>query len=292
MVLFWAGNFVVAKSAVATLPPVAFGMIRFALAGIVLLAILRIAEGSITLPRRDIPAMALLGIVGFGVYQLLWMTALETIPAGDSALLIATTPVLTVLLAAVARTDTLTPAKLVGALVAFVGVALIVGESGLRLGSSLVGDILTLGAALCWAGYTAWGARILRRHSPLRTTTWNILFGTLVLVPFGLVQLAGVADPGPAIVATVPAVLYSGLLSAGLPNVVVFHGVRLLGPSRVTAYQFLVPALTVVIAAVALDEPIRVVQVVGGVVIVVGVLMTRRDRVVPLAVRRRVSSPA
>jgi drug/metabolite transporter (DMT)-like permease len=236
--------------------------------------------------------MAALGIVGFGLYQVLWMTALETIPAGDSSLLIATTPVLTALLAVVAGTDTLTPAKLVGALVAFAGVALIVGEGGLSLGSSLLGDVLTLGAALCWAIYTAWGARILRRYSPLRTTTWNILFGTLVLLPLGIVQLAGVADPGPAILATVPMILYSGILSAGLPNVVVFHGVKLLGPSRVTAYQFLVPALTLVVAALVLAEPIRAVQVVGGVVIVAGVLMTRRDRVVPLAIRRRVSSPA
>ena len=69
---------------------------------------------------------------------------------------------------------------------AFVGVALVVAAGpGLNLGASLVGDVLTLGAALCWAIYTAFGATILRRHSPLVTTTWAIVTGTLFLAPVG-----------------------------------------------------------------------------------------------------------
>ena len=57
---------------------------------------------------------------------------------------------------------------------------------------------------------------------------------------------------------------------------VVFHGVKLLGPTRVTALQFLVPALAVVLAAIFLGEPIRPIQVVGGVVILAGVALLRR----------------
>ena len=58
-------------------------------------------------------------------------------------------------------------------------------------------------------------------------------------------------------------------------NVVVMNGVKVVGPTRTAAMQFLVPALAVVLAAVFLDEPIRAGQVVGGVVIVAGVLLTR-----------------
>ncbi|HEY7132739.1 MAG TPA: EamA family transporter, partial [Candidatus Limnocylindrales bacterium] len=71
------------------------------------------------------------------------------------------------------------------------------------------------------------------------------------------------------------AVLYSGFLAAGVSNVVVQNGVKVIGPTRTSAYQFLVPALAVVLAAVFLAEPIRFGQVVGGVVIVAGVLITR-----------------
>ena len=252
--------------------------LRFGIAGLLLLALLRWREGSIGLPRRDLVAIGVLGALGFGLYQILWPTALQSIAAGDSALLIAATPVLTALLAVVAGSDVLTPGKLAGALISFAGVAIVVGAGqGFDLGASLGGDLLTLGAALCWAIYTAFGAPILQRHSPLRTTAWAIVAGTLVLAPVGIGQLATVDWPAvdPAVGL---AVIYSAVLPAGLSNVVVFHAVWLLGPTRITAYQFLVPAFAVLLAALFLAEPIRAGQVLGGAVIVVGVWLTRSGR--------------
>jgi drug/metabolite transporter (DMT)-like permease len=70
-------------------------------------------------------------------------------------------------------------------------------------------------------------------------------------------------------------VLYSGFLAAGVANVLVSNGIRVVGPTRTAAYQFLVPALAVVLAFVFLAEPIRPGQVLGGLVIVAGVLITR-----------------
>jgi drug/metabolite transporter (DMT)-like permease len=276
--LVWASNFIVVKSAIEVLPPVGMSAMRFALAALVLLAILRLREGTVRLPVRDLAGMAVVGMLGFGLYQVLWTTGLTSITAGDSALLIAATPVMTALLAVVAGSDTLTPRKLVGALVSFAGVGIVVaGGQGLALGASLVGDALTLGAALCWALYTSFGAPILRRHSPLRTTAWAMTAGALFLVPTGGLQLTTVdwSLVTPPIWA---AVVYSALLPAAISNVIVFQGVKLLGPTRITAFQFLVPAFAVVMGALILREPITAAQVVGGVVIIGGILLTRSGR--------------
>ena len=62
---------------------------------------------------------------------------------------------------------------------------------------------------------------------------------------------------------------------AGLANVLVFHAIRLLGPTRITAYQFLVPFIAVVLGATFIGEPIRTAQIAGGAVIVGGVALTR-----------------
>ena len=274
---FWAGNFIVVKRALDDVPPVGFTMLRFLLASVVLLLVLRWREGSVGLPRRDAVPIVLLGVIGFGAYQMLWTTALDGISAGDSAVLIASTPVLTALLAVAARADTLTPIRLIGSILSFAGVVVVIGAGqGLALDGSLGGYLLTLGAATCWAVYTAFGAPFLRRHSPLRTTTWATIAGTLALLPLGTGQLLasdGVAF-GPEVALSIA---YSGMLAAGLGNVLVFHGVHLLGPTRVTAFQTLVPALAVVLAFLVLAEPIRAGQIVGGVVIVTGVLLTRLD---------------
>jgi drug/metabolite transporter (DMT)-like permease len=285
--LVWGSNFIVVKAALDVLPPIGMSALRFGLAAIVVLSLLRLREGSIGVPRRDLAGMAFLGILGFGVYQILWTTGLVSISAGDSALIIASTPVLTALFAVVAGSDTLTPRKLTGALVSFAGVAIVIaGGQALTLGASLVGDLLTLAAAICWAIYTSFGAPILRRHSPLRTTAWALTAGALFLLPFGAVQLATI-DLGAVPAVAWAAMAYSAILPAGLSNVVVFRAIKLLGPTRITAYQFLVPAFAVLMGAAFLSEPIRVAQVVGGVVIVIGILVTRSGAMsVPRSLRR------
>jgi drug/metabolite transporter (DMT)-like permease len=276
IMVFWAGNFIVVKGAIGILPPVGFTFLRYVVASVTLLTLLRWRTGTIRPPRGDVLRLALLGIVGFGCYQILWPVALQSIPAGDSALLIATTPVLTALLAAATRADAPNAAKLTGALISFVGVGLVIAAGQrLDLGVSLVGDLLTILAATCWATYTIFGVRILRRHSPLVATTWAVVAGTLFIAPVGIAQLA-TADLGGLGLPIVLAVAYSGTLAAGFANVVVFHGLKLLGPTRVTALQSLVPALAVVLAAIFLGEAMRPAQVVGGLVILAGVALLRR----------------
>lgn len=277
VMVFWAANFIVVKAANQQIPPITFAFLRFGLAAAVLLVALRWREGEVRLPRRDWLAVLGLGALGFGGYQILWATALQDIPAGDSALLIATTPVLTALLAASSGGDTLTRAKLAGGIISFVGVGIVIGAGpGFGLTASLVGDALTLVAAALWAIYTAYGANVLRRHSPLRTTTWAMVGGTLVLAVPGLVQAPNANWP--AVEAGAWAgLLYSSLIPAGLSNVIVFHAIRLLGTTRIAAYQYLVPFIAVILGALFLAEGIRLEQVAGGIVIVAGVMLTRSE---------------
>jgi drug/metabolite transporter (DMT)-like permease len=283
--VLWAANFIVVKSAVAVLPPVGFTFLRFLIASATLFVLLRWREGSIGMPRRDLVAIVALGALGFGVYQMLWTTGLTTVAAGDSALIIAATPVLVALLSVVARSDVLTPVKLAGVLVSFAGVALVIASGpGLSLGGSIAGEAITLAAAVCWSIFTAFGAPFVRRYSPLRATAWATLAGTVVLAPVALIQLSGV-DRSAFTPEVGGAILYSGFLAAGISNVVVMHGVKVVGPTRTAALQFLVPALAVVLGALILHEPIRFGQVIGGIVIISGVLLTRRGRLT-LARRR------
>jgi drug/metabolite transporter (DMT)-like permease len=93
------------------------------------------------------------------------------------------------------------------------------------------------------------------------------------------------ADAGETL-SVVLAIVYSGVLAAAIANVIVFNGVRLLGPTRVITLQSFVPPMAVVMAFVFLGEPIRPAQVVGGLIIVLGVAMTRRVSGHPVAVRR------
>ena len=221
---------------------------------------------------------------------MLWTLGLTQITAGDSALIIAASPVLTALLAGAVGLDRLTAPKLAGALIAFTGVAVVIASGhDLSLGASLTGDLLTLAAATLWAVYTVSGSRVLRHIDPLQATAWSVLGGFLFLIPFGAWN-AFTAPPAGFPLEAVAGIIYSGALAAGTANVLVFNAVRLVGPTRASAMQLLVPVGAVLLGALLLAEPIGWAQVVGGAVIVLGVWMTRRPSVVPRGLAERVRS--
>lgn len=271
----WSFNFVTVKAAIEAVPPVGFAFVRFLLAGLVLLAITRWREGAVGLPRRVAIRVALLGALGFGLYQILWASALALTTAGTSALLVATTPIFTLLAAVATRAERGHRLRYMGAIVAFAGVALVAGGNGLRLDGAGLGDLMTISAAACWGWYLAFSAPLLARYSPLRLTTWAILAGATVLAGPGLLQL-GSADLSAVGPPHLLAILYSGIIAGGLANVVLFRAIALLGPSRIANLQFFVPALTIVLAAILLGEPVLAVQAVGFGVIVAGIVIARR----------------
>jgi drug/metabolite transporter (DMT)-like permease len=285
-VAMWSANFVIVKSSITVLGPLTFTSARYVVAAVTLFALVRWRLGPVRPPARAAVTMMGLGMLGFGAYQLLWSVGLTQITAGDSALIIAAAPVFTAILAALVGLDRLTPPKLLGALVAFLGVTIvIVAGHALSLGASLVGDALTLAASLLWAVYTVAATRMLRQVDPLQATAWAVLGGMLFLLPFGAWELL----TSPPVAVTVPAVaaiLYSGALAAGIANVFLFNAIRLVGPTRVTVSQFLVPFGAVLLGAWLLGEPVGGAQVVGGVVIVLGVWLTRRRTILPAGLRR------
>jgi drug/metabolite transporter (DMT)-like permease len=286
----WAANFVIVKGALAVVPPVGFAFVRFLLAGLVLLVLLRIREGSVRIPRDVVVRVAVLGGLGFGVYQVLWSTGLTVTTAGTSALLIGTTPIWTALIAVAIGTEAPHRARFAGAAVGFLGVGLVVAARGLDPAGAGLGDLATLVAAVCWGSYLALSAPLLARVSPLALTTWAILAGTVVMAVPGLPQLVETRGTWVA-PDTLAALVYSGVIAAGLANVLIFRAIGLVGASRIANLQFLVPALTVLFAATLLGEPILVGQIVGGVVIVLGILVARRAPLGPPPGRPRTPEP-
>lgn len=265
------------KYVVGVLPPVGAQLVRYAVAAAVMLAYLWRREGSVGLPRRDLAMVACLGALGYGGYQMLWSTALQSTGAGESALLVAATPVMVALIAAIVGTDVLDREKILGIAVALAGVVVVVAAGrGLELDADLMGPALTLLGDLLWAVYVALAASVLRRHSSLRMTTWAALAGTAVMVPLGAVQLREV-DFGAVPMLAWVAIALSALVSVAVGNVVTFRAVRLLGPTRVTNYQFLSPVVAVVVGALLLSEAVVPGQVLGGAVIGAGILVARGD---------------
>jgi drug/metabolite transporter (DMT)-like permease len=184
-------------------------------------------------------------------------------------------PSIVALLAVALGFEPLRPKVLGGVLVATVGVVLVVAARGAGFGgTTMAGDLLTLGAVICWAGYTL-GLRVLPPEvSPLRVTMVTTVAGTPGLVLAGLPEMLGmdwsaVGWQGWA------ALGYATFLSLLVAYVIWNRSVQVVGPSRTVIYMCLTPLVAVVTAAVFLGERPMPLQAVGAALIIGGVLLTR-----------------
>ena len=275
VVLIWGVNFSVTKGAFARFPPLAFTGVRFALASLLLVPLVRRLEGQDPLPRHLLTRLVVLGVVGNTLYQLGFILGLDRTTASNSALILAAMPSVVALLAVALRFEPLRPRVLAGVLVATVGVVLVVAARGAGFsGSTMTGDLLTLGAVICWAGYTL-GLRVLPPDvSPLRITMVTTVAGAPGLVLAGLPEMLGmdwsaVGWEGWA------ALGYATFLSLLVAYVIWNRSVQVVGPSRTVIYMCLTPLVAVATAALFLGERPMPLQAVGAVLIIAGVLITR-----------------
>lgn len=276
-VMAWGLNFVVAKRAFAEIPPYTFNGIRFIIASIFMLGLTWISERSLGIERRDWPRMILAGVIGNGVYQMLFIYGLDRTTAGNSSLLVATNPIFIALMTGLLGLERVTRRMWGGILISFMGMVIVIanGANQLSLGSStLVGDGLTLLAGLCWALYAVIAKPLTHRYSSLKISALAMISGTPVLLIAGIPGM--LAQDWSAISwAGWSGTIYSAVFSISLAYVAYTQAIHTLGNARTGIYSNLVPVVAMVTAAIGLGEPIRIWQAIGAIIILAGVYLTR-----------------
>lgn len=274
-VFFFGTNFVAVKYVVDFVPPLLFAAVRFTVAGLMLWAILRVAEPDTRLFRKDLLPVFGLGVVGITVTQSVFTVGVSLTTAANTALIYSTAPVWGMLLGFVLALEKPRLSGIVGVALCLAGVGAIV-YGGLEFGgTSLAGDALILAAAICWGSYTVLSLGLLRRYTPLAVATYPILLGGLAVFPLSLVGPGGL-EPSSIDASVWGAALYSTVLSSGFGFAAWQRGVSHVGANRVLVYQYLVALTGVTAGIVLLGEGFGLQQALGALVILAGVYMARR----------------
>lgn len=290
---FWGSAFNVGAHVVTALPPLTAGAERFALASVLLFAVLA-WQGGLATPglARRWPALLAVGLFGVAGFTVAMFVGLRTTSPVNAALIMGTTPLWTLLLAAALGEERLHPRRLAGLACALAGVALVVTDgrepAGLR---AAPGDLVVLAGALSWALATVISRRQLAGLPPLQTTAWSSLAGTLLLLLLALV----LENPGPALVRA-PAdahagVAYLAVCSSALGYLFWFNATARLGPARTATYFNLVPVATL-LAALATGQPARPLQCAGILAVIAGMVLAGRQPPAPAASGFRSPLPA
>jgi len=274
VVLTWGANYGIVKSALRDFSPVLFAALRFTLCGtlLLLLTLKREKEGSIR--RQDLGKVALVGMLGIGVYQILWSMGLNFTSASNSALILSSMPLWGALYVHLFEKESIGKKQYLYMLISLSGVFLVMLKPTAELHFSmdtLVGDFLTLMAAFCGAIFlSAWSKPLLLIYSPLRLMGYCMIFGSVVLwlaVPFyrSPVPMSQVGASSWWFLGY--AVLFSGLIG----HVSYYGGIKKLGVTRSMVFLYFIPLWAVLFNTLLMGERIYFQQILGGGLIILGV---------------------
>lgn len=286
--VMWGVNIPVVKEAITRLDPFLFNASRlvFSALALGLLVWLEWRAGYRQQARLPWRKVLLFSVMTGLVYQILFMLGITRTTAGNTALLLATMPVWTAILSYFVYHERLPKVTWLGLLVTLIGTTLVIvsgGKVSLR-SDFLWGNLFMLMAAMLWAGGTVYSRPLLREFSPLRLSLIsNGLFMPLhlALAPLWMQFPVKEYEPWQTVLfqpGILLALVYSGAFSTGLAYATWNIGVRQLGGSHAAVYQNIVTLVAVLGGWLFLREQILPAQIVGGVIMLVGLYLMRRGR--------------
>lgn len=266
----WASAFVAIRSAGAAYSPGALALGRL-LAGALVLGVVCAVRREGLPPRGAWRGIAISGLLWFGFYMVALNWGEQQVDAGTAALVVNIGPILIALLGARLLGDAMPPRLLAGMAVSFAG-AVAVGLSMSGGGSSVLGVVLCLLAAVAYAAGVVAQKPALGHASSLQVTTFGCLIGAVVCLPFAgrLVHEAAAAPLG----ATLDMV-YLGVFPTALAFTTWGYALARTSASRMGATTYAVPALVVLMSWLVLDEVPGPLTLAGGALCLAGVAVSR-----------------
>jgi len=261
LALLWGGSFFFSKIAVGELLPFTIVLCRVSLAALALNAALVLSRRRMPVDPRLWRAFFIMGLLNNVIPFSLIFWGQTQIASGLAAILNATTPLFTVLIAHVTTKDEkLTASRLFGVLTGVVGVAVMIGPGAFAGGSTLA-KIAVLGAALSYAFAGIWG-RQFRGLPPVITANGQLTASTLVIAPVALLidQPWSLSFPSPRVVL---ALIALALLSTAAGYIVYFAVLARAGATNVLLVTLLIPPSALLLGALFLAEPVEPRDLVG-----------------------------
>jgi drug/metabolite transporter (DMT)-like permease len=271
-VVLWASAFVGIRAVGPSFSPGSLTLGRLAVAAVVLGLVVLPTLRQLPTGREWLPIIAY-GVMWFGGYNVALNAAEHMLDAGTSAMLINVSPILIAVLAGVILKEGFPRWLIIGSLVAFGGVAMIALGSGQRSTADVLGVLLCLLAAVLAAVSVIIQKPVLKKFSAGQATWFGIMVGAVCCLPWsGQLVTELQAAPLPATLG----LAYLGIFPTAVAFTTWAYALSLIEAGKLAATTYLVPGTTILISWMVLNEVPTVWGLVGGVICLVGVGLTRR----------------
>lgn len=271
--LFWGANFALAGPILQEMSPLWLAAARFGLSAVLMLAFASWRGEPLVAPvKQHFKAYLIIAAVGIGGFNLLFFYALQTTSAGNASLIMATNPLVTIVLAAIVLGERPGRRLLLSLPLALVGVLVVISSgdmSTLTHLQNIQGDLLMLGGNLAWAGYNVLSRKLMPKQSALTNTTVVMSAGALILLAAALTS--GERFTGLGVYASIDLLI---MVTGGTVLAYLFWntGIARFGAGRTALFMNLIPVFAMLTAALMGQLP-NIAQIMGGVLVISGVVL-------------------
>jgi len=271
-VLAWASAFVVIRFVGQAYSPGGLSLGRLAIGSVCLSLAMLARRRWVPMGRRDWGLVTLIGVLWFGVYNVALNAGEQRVDAGTAAMLIQLAPILIGVLAGALLGEGFPRMLVIGGLVAFAGTVLI-GIATSTGHADLSGALLVLLAAVVYATAVVAQKVVLRRIPGLQVTWLACLIGTVACLPF---LPALVTDVSTAPTGSTLGMLYLGVVPTAAAFLTWAYALTRSDAGRLGATTYAVPPIAIALAWIFLGEVPALLAVLGGVISLIGVGLSRR----------------
>ncbi|MBO1579288.1 DMT family transporter [Bacillus sp. XF8] len=272
--LFWGGSFATAEHVITEIPPLVAATIRFALAGVILVAIVLVkSEWNMSVLSRNWKGLLFVSLTGIFGYNAFFFMGLHYTSTMNGSLIIATMPVFVTMGAILFFKETWSVKIAISLILSLIGVIIVITKGSLHTLISLSfnkGDLLFIAALACGVLYSLTGKAVMKGVSPLLTTMGMTVIGAVFLA--GLSVFEGGWEKVPALsIQGWLEMLYMVVCGTLIGYIVFNKGVEEIGASKASMYLNITPIVATLIAVVLYKATITWQQLLGMVIVLAGV---------------------
>lgn len=277
--LLWGINYPLVKFILGFVPENDFLIIRFSLATILFASYLAISGETFRIAKEDFSRVLMLGILGVGVYNIIWTYGIHRTTAANAAILISASPIFTGIYSLLTGDEKISLSKWLGTIMAFAGICTIIywtpGSQFSLESRVFVGNILVVLGSLLFSMYAVLAKPLLKRYSPTKLTTLAMILGLPIILIYSMSE-------DHAITLSYGLMIWSGfayiiVLGTIIAFIFWYKGIQQTSPFKTVIFHYIVPVVSMITGSIFLGEPINYERVLGGIMVFAGLLAVKWD---------------
>jgi len=270
-VLFWGFSFISTKVVLSQIPPVSIAFFRQFIAAATLILLTIYLGSPFKIAMKDLGNVAAASFFGIVMYFVFENSGLQFTTASNAAMIVASLPIFTLIAEAVLFKLRITWRLILCLLLSMIGVLLVVTVNGKAelTSARFFGNLLVMGAIICWVIYTILNRRLSDRYRSLTITTSQSIVSIFLFIPFIIPETRRWPAPFDITLPVLANLVFLGVFCSGLAYIFYIYAVKRLGATVCSAFLNFVPVVTVVAGYVLLQDTLSWTQILGMALIMV-----------------------